>query len=121
MPKLYRDVAYFAVDFSSRENNWLYQGLFQYENGTIERIFHLTGIDAMKEGLRKLENGTIKVVRRKRYSSFEYEPCETREREVKEMLREKIEKLENNYSYCEESDGTKETAFFVCHGKTLQR
>jgi len=49
----------------------------------------------MKNGLRKLENGTIKVVRKKQYS-LEYEPCATREREVKERLQKRIASLENN-------------------------
>ena len=52
----------------------------------------------MRQALRKLENGTIKVVRRKQYSEFEYEPCRTREEEVKEKLRKVIGSLENNYS-----------------------
>jgi hypothetical protein len=38
MPKLYRDVATFSVDFSSEGNHWLYQGLFQYSNGVVKDV-----------------------------------------------------------------------------------
>jgi len=58
----------------------------------------------MKEALRKLENGTIKVVRNKsQYDELNYEPCETREREVKKNLRNWIASLENDYSYHDET------------------
>lgn len=61
----------------------------------------------MKEALRDIENGTIKVVREKQFSSSEYERSVVREMEVKEALRKKIESLENDYSYASErSDGT---------------
>jgi len=61
----------------------------------------------MKEALRSIENGTIKVVREKQFSSSEYERAVVREMEVKEALRKEIESLENNYSYASESnDGT---------------
>ena len=116
MPKLYRDVATFAVDFSSNVNSWLYRGLFQYPNGSIESKLVIRGIDEMKRTLKKLENGTIKVVRRKQYSSLEYEPCVTREREVKEMLRKEIEELENDYSYYEELS----TLICISNGEMLQ-
>jgi len=62
MPRLYRDVACFGLDFSSEINGWLYRGLFQHSNGTIKKSLEFQGINEMKEGLRKLENGTIRVV-----------------------------------------------------------
>jgi len=66
MPKLYRDVDTFIVDFSSNANHWLYRALFQNTyDGTISKTLSFRGIDEMKNGLRKLENGTIKVVRKK--------------------------------------------------------
>jgi phosphoribosylformylglycinamidine (FGAM) synthase PurS component len=57
----------------------------------------------MKEALKKLENGEIKVVRNEKYNSLRYELCEVREREVKKMLRELIASLENNYDYHDET------------------
>jgi len=87
MPKLYRDVALFMVNFSSEVNHWLHRGLFQYKDGSIKNSLCLTGIDEMKETLRKIENGTIKVVRRKQYDPFSYEPCGTREINVSRFSR----------------------------------
>ena len=71
----------------------------------------------MKRTLRELENGTIKVVREAQYDSLRYEPCLTREREVKEMLRKRIEALENDYSEAEEGEPR---YFAVSHGEMLQ-
>jgi len=99
----YRDHTPLVVDFSSKMNGWLFRALFQYEDGTIKSKLCITGIDEMKKTLRKLENGEIKVVRNKQYSSLEYELCKPREEQLKRKLREKIESLENDYRYYEEN------------------
>jgi len=103
MPKkLYRDVANFGISYSSRMNDRLYRAFFKYPDGTIKSYLSITGIDEMKKTLREIENGRIKVVREKQFNSLEYEIVESRQEEVKRKLREKIEALENDYSYCDE-------------------
>lgn len=105
---LYRDVAPFVANFSeSRSSSLEYRGgLFQYRDGTIQKRLPLRGIDKMKEALRKLENGDLKVVRREEGSNLNetrYKRMSIREAELKTALREKIRSLENDYSWHDEN------------------
>jgi hypothetical protein len=56
----------------------------------------------MRESLRQLENRELRVVRMVNRSR--YEPIECREEEAKKALRERIQSLENNYNYYDETE-----------------
>jgi hypothetical protein len=59
----------------------------------------------MKKALRNLENGSLRVVRNTGDRNLiKYEPIKCREEELKEVLRKKIEFVENNDRYYEKNE-----------------
>jgi len=93
-----RDVKSCYIDFQ-RGNHYLYKGVFRYENGTVSNQLVLRGIGEMKEALKKLERGEIKVYREEiNDDKIIFVRLEFREEEAKSILKECIEELENDRS-----------------------